>query len=86
MQDNSILEKLCGLLEKNNVSIRTEALGGGGGGLCKLKDKTVFFVDIDAPDAETAAICAQAVNKIVAIDEIYIKPQIREFIEKSVKK
>ena len=70
------------LLEQNDVIIRNESMGGGGGGLCKIKDKTVFFVDTDASSAEMAVICAQAVAEEIDIEAVYIKPQIRDFLEK----
>lgn len=69
------------LLEHNGVSIRTEPMGGRGGGLCKIKDKQVFFVDAEAQTVDMAAICARAVSDMVDLENIYIKPQIRDFLE-----
>ncbi len=82
MNERNILEELLTLLEANGVKIRNEPLGGGGGGLCTIKGEHFFFVDTQAAAAETAALCAQAVSGLVDIDSIYLKPQIREFIEK----
>jgi len=42
----------------------------------------LFFVDTQATSAEMAAICAEAVARVVDIESIYIRPEIREFIEK----
>jgi hypothetical protein len=63
------------------VTIRNEPLGGSGGGLCTIKGQQIFFVDTQAPSAVSAAICAEAVPKVVDVEQIYIKPQIRQFIE-----
>jgi hypothetical protein len=76
-----MLEELLLMLEANNVTIRSEPLGGSGGGLCTVKGQSIFFVDTQAPSNETAAICADAVSKIVDIENIYIKPELRQFIE-----
>jgi hypothetical protein len=81
MDTQEILDELLALLGQSDAIIRTEALGGGGGGLCELKDKTVFFADTESTTSETARNCAQAVAKMVDIEEIYIKPEIRRFIE-----
>jgi hypothetical protein len=81
MNDQIILEDLLVLLEANGVKIRSEALGGGGGGLCTIKGEHTFFLDTQLASSETAIICAEAVSKVVDIESIYIKPQIREFIE-----
>ncbi len=83
MDKQIIIEELLAILEQNDVEIRTEMMGGGGGGLCKIKDKYTFFVDTQAPTAEAASICAQAVAKIVDIENIYIKPEVRDFIQKN---
>lgn len=83
MEQQAILDELLALLENYNIAFRTEPLGGRGGGLCKLKDKEVFFVDSDASPSDMAAICAQALIRLCQIEEIYIKPQVRDFIEKN---
>lgn len=81
MDKQSILDELLALLEQNGVIVRTDALGGGGGGLCKIKDKSIFFVDSQSSTLENAQLCANAVAELVEIENIYIRPQVREFIE-----
>ena len=75
------MEELLAVLEANGVAIRDEPLGGNGGGLCAVKGRRIFFVDTQAPSAVVAAMCAQAVPKVVDIEQIYIKPEVRQFIE-----
>ena len=81
MNEQRILEELLALLEANNVTIRNEPLGGSGGGLCTIKGKPIFFVDTQAPSVEMAALCAEAVSKVVDIEKLYIRPEVRQFIE-----
>ncbi|HIJ67395.1 MAG TPA: hypothetical protein HPP87_08385 [Planctomycetes bacterium] len=81
MEAEAVLEELLALLEQNGVIIRTEPMGGSGGGLCTIKDKQVFFVDAESATADTAALCAQAVRETVDLENIYLKPQIRAFLE-----
>jgi hypothetical protein len=83
MNSQNILEHLLELLEANNVTVRREPLGGTGGGLCSIKGKRIFFVDHQASTTEIATRAAQAVAKVADIENIYIKPEIREFIEKN---
>jgi len=81
MNKQRILEELLELLEANGVTIRREPLGGSGGGLCMLKNEHIFFVDTQASSAEMAALSAEAVSKVADIEKIYIKPEVRQFIE-----
>jgi len=82
MFEQRILEELLALLEANSVTIRQEQLGGSGGGLCTVKGEPIFFVDTQTSSAESAAICAEAVSKVMDIESIYIKPEVRQFIER----
>ena len=81
MNEQRILEELLELLEANGVKIREEPLGGSGGGLCIMKGENLFFKDTQASTFVTATMCAKAIAKIVDIEGIYLRPEIREFIE-----
>ena len=81
MNEQRILEELLVLLEADGVNIRNEPLGGSGGGLCTVKGEHVFFVDTQATSAEMAATCAEAVAKLLDIETLYIRPEVRQFIE-----
>jgi hypothetical protein len=82
MNEQRILEELLALLEANGVGIRSEPLGGSGGGLCTVRGEKLFFSDTQATSAEMAAVCAEAVAKVVDIEQIFVRPEVREFIEK----
>lgn len=82
MDTKEITEELVALLEQKGVNVRREAMGGGGGGLCVIKEKRVFFVDTECPIAEMNAICSRAVNEVLDIESVYIRPQVRQFLEK----
>jgi len=81
MTEQRILEELLHLLEGNGVTVRNEPLGGSGGGLCTVKGQRIFFVDTQAPSAEVAAHCAEAVAKLVDIETVYVRPEVRQYIE-----
>lgn len=81
MNEQRILEELLEILEANGVTIRHEPLGGGAGGLCTIKGQHIFFADSQSSSADTAAAAAEAVRKVVDIEKVYIRPEIREFIE-----
>jgi hypothetical protein len=81
MNDQRILEELLALLEGQGVTIRREPLGGTGGGLCAVRGADQFFVDTEATCAETAVRCAEAAGKVLDLEAIYIRPEVRQFIE-----
>ncbi len=83
MDYDSITQQLLALLTEQGIEIRKEAMGGGQGGLCNFKSKGVFFLDQDSSSLESAIRCAEAVSKTIDdIEGIYLKPAIREFIDK----
>lgn len=83
MNEQNILDELLALLEVNGVTIRSEPLGGSGGGLCTIKGQRIYFMDTQASSAVSAVMCAEAVSKVVDVEQIYVKPQIRQFIEEN---
>ena len=85
MDYQSITEQLLVLLEDHHVQIRKEAMGGNGGGLCCLRGKNVLIIDQESSSLETAISCAKAVESIISdMEGIYLKPAVREFIDKYV--
>jgi hypothetical protein len=86
MNQQQILEELIVLLENNAVTVRSEPLGGGGGGLCSIKGQNIFFLDTQSSSAELSALAAEAVAKLVDIESIYIRPEVRMTIEKYYEK
>ena len=81
MNEQRILDELLALLEGHGVMIRSEPMGGSGGGLCAVKGTNIFFLDTQANSAETATHCAEAVGKLLDTETIYIRPEVRQFIE-----
>jgi hypothetical protein len=81
MNERRILEELLALLEANGVTIRHESMAGGAGGLCTVKGRHIFFVDTQSSSADVAALAAEAVSKVVDIEAVYLRPEIRQFIE-----
>ena len=72
------------LLESNGIAVRKEPLDGNGGGLCLYKGNYIFFLDTNAPVIETNSIAAKAIKQAVNIEDIYLRPQIRDYIEEQV--
>lgn len=83
MDKSQLLEDMLAILQEHGIEVRSESMGGSGGGLCSFAGKQVYFVDTDAPEMETNAITARTVGEIVDIEEIYLRPQVRELIEHS---
>ena len=75
------MEALLSLLEAGDVSVRNESLGGAGGGLCVVKGCHIFFHDTDASSTDAACACAEAVARTIDIESVYLRPEVRDFIE-----
>ena len=81
MNDQQVLEELVSLLETNGIQVRTEPLAGQGGGLCTVRGQTILFLDTQSTATDSAAVCAGALEQVLDIETLYLKPQIREFIQ-----
>ena len=86
MNQEQILQELLSLLEEKGVRICTEDIAGGGGGLCVVGGKKLFFLDSSAGYTENIYKCGIAVNDELDIEEVYITPEVREYLEKLRKK
>lgn len=81
MDSISILEELLSVLAGQGVAIRKTAMGGDGGGLCMVRGANTFFVDTQGDAMETAVKAAKALKSVIDVEKIFLKPQIRVFIE-----
>lgn len=82
MNEQRILQELLSLLESNGVTVRTEPLGSSGGGLCSVKKQWIFFRDSNASSLLVASLAAEALTKVIDIEQIYIRPEVRQFVAK----
>jgi hypothetical protein len=83
MTHRDIMNELLELLRQQGVAIREDAMGAGGGGFCDLNGKKIFFHDTDSSSFDTAVKCACALKQFLPdLEMIYIKPAVREFIDK----
>jgi hypothetical protein len=82
MNEQRMLDELLALLEGAGVKIRREPLGGAGGGVCTVRGENLFFVDTDAGLTDTATQGAEAVSRLLDTEAVYMRPEVRQFIEK----
>jgi len=82
VETGSRLEEVLAAAEQCGIEVRRANLGGEGGGLCVIKGKQVLFVDTMA-DLETRfARTVEALATLEEIDQIYLRPEVREAIDK----
>ena len=81
MDEQKILKTLVDLLEANRVKVRKELLEDGSGGLCRIGKERILFLDSRALPSDQAETCAAAFAEVVDLDNIYLLPEVREFIE-----
>ncbi len=83
MDPAAISQQLLDLLAEHGVHIRKDSMGGGGGGLCRLNDRDLLLIDRDSSSWETAVVCARAAKSVIIdLESIYLKPAVRDFIDK----
>ena len=81
MDEHHILKTLTDILEANRIKVRRELLEDGPGGLCRIGKERILFLDSRSLPAIQAEACAAALAEVVDIDNIYLLPDVREFVE-----
>ncbi len=84
MTQEQILKELEDLAEKCGISLRFEK-GDFDGGFCVLKEERIIVINKRLALQKKASVLAQALAE-VGIEEVYLKPAIREFIEDELSK
>lgn len=78
MEPHRLREEAINLLEGAGVEVRREHLGGSGGGLCRLRERLVLFLDEDADFDTQVEHCLSAVRTLPGIDTMFLSPAMRE--------
>ncbi len=81
MNTYTILDDLIALLDAHGVKIRMESLDESSGGLCKVHEQTILFLDKNAGTEQQIKICAEAILKLIDIATVYLKPEVRQLLE-----
>lgn len=84
MTQEQILRELETLAANSGIGLRYEK-GDFEGGYCVLKDERLIVVNKKLAPQRRASILAQGLAEI-GIDEMYLKPALREFIEDELAK
>jgi hypothetical protein len=75
------LDALLEAAEQMNIDIRAEPMGGGGGGICRLRGRRVLFVDTSADLATRYDRTLAAMAGLEELDGLYLLPEVRQDIE-----
>ncbi len=84
MTSDQMIKELETLANRSGVSVRYEK-GDFDGGYCILRTERMIVVNKRLTPPKRAAIVAQALAEI-GIDEVYLKPAVRIYIEEELVK
>ncbi len=84
MTQDQLLKELEELAEKSGIALRYEK-GDFDGGFCVLKAERIIVINKRLAHQKRTSILAQAMAE-VGIEEVYLKPAVREFIEDELAK
>jgi hypothetical protein len=82
VDDLSQLDRVIEIAEELGVQVRREAIDGESGGLCRIKGKHVLFIDTLADVPTSLDRCLEALARLPGIDDHYLRPDIREGIDR----
>ena len=84
MTAEQMVKELEGLAQKSGIQVRFEK-GDFEGGFCVLKSERIIVVNRRISAARKATVLALGMAEI-GVDEMYLKPAVREFIEDELAK
>lgn len=76
------MEMWLKLADEAGLPVRREALGGSGGGLCRVRGEAVLFVDISADEDTQYEKTLGAMATLGDWNERYLPPEMREDLER----
>jgi hypothetical protein len=76
------LDEIVEQLRRLGVEVRSERLGGDGGGACVIRGTPVVFVDSDADIATRITRCVEALAAQPSVDSLYLPPALRERVDR----
>ncbi len=74
---HSCQDEMFKLLRRLGVEVRREHCGGGGGGLCTMRNRKVLFVDLDSDLTTQDEMCLEALRSIPETRSMYMTPALR---------
>lgn len=69
------------VLERLEIVVQREHLGGTGGGLCVVRGTRRVFLDLDTDVATQLEVVAAALRTVRELESVYIPPVLRELID-----
>jgi hypothetical protein len=84
MTHEQLIKELEDLAEKSSIALRYEK-GDFDGGYCVLKTERIIVINKRLAPQKRTSVLAQALAE-VGIEEVYLKPAVREFIEDELAK
>ncbi|HWB52871.1 MAG TPA: hypothetical protein VG722_01720 [Tepidisphaeraceae bacterium] len=73
--------ELLEFAERAGIEIRHAHLGGDSGGLAKMKNKRILFIDLDATALDQLEQTARALASAPELETQYLRPDLRQLIE-----
>ena len=80
MKSNEIYDELVDIAKKLGITVRKEN-GKFHSGFCTMNERKMIILNRNSPIETLSNVLAKGLNNS-PIDDIYIKPAVREFIEK----
>ncbi|UOD34123.1 hypothetical protein DSN97_08135 [Deferribacteraceae bacterium V6Fe1] len=74
-----IISDLTEICDKLDIKVRFEKTSAKGG-LCKVNDKYMIIIDRKATDEYKANVIAASLKKF-NLDNLHLKPKVRDFID-----
>jgi hypothetical protein len=79
-------EEMIEVAKRLGIVVRHVKLGGGGGGMAKVKGMRQLFIDLDADPEDQLEQTARALAGVTEMENIFVRADVRELLERYQRK
>ena len=74
---HSLLDELAEVAERLGAEVRRGPMGGEGGGLARIRERWVVFIDTQASASDQIQMIGEQMGDLGDLETIYLSPALR---------
>ena len=76
-----LLDELADAAERMGAHVQRAAMGGDGGGLARVRERWVLYLDTQADPMDQILTVADQIGELGDVETIYLSPALRQVLD-----